>query len=155
MGTHDIDYNLSIYAYCLEIERMKAVHAVALLALSIYIAFKAASNKGLLIEGKHFIHLVFVSWALMIIYLCFFVYFCYATYSTEGSELMKKHSHDVVSTTMSRFSLFMTLMAERTDMGTAGFVISCLIHIQMIGLLFFLSCLAYKSKHIIERKDID
>lgn len=66
---------------------MKVVHAVALVALSIYIAFKAASNKGLLLKGKHVVHLICVSWALLLMYMGAVVYFCYATYNNDGSDL--------------------------------------------------------------------
>ena len=154
MGNHDKAYNLSIYEFSLDIERMKLVHAFALLSFSVFIMFKAAKERGILLKEKHIAQLIFVSWVLFYMYLLSVMYFLYATYSNKDFDHHKNYvSNDWFVKSMSRFSLFMTTMLERTDMGPVGLTISCLIHVQMIGLLCLLTCLAFKSKHIIERKD--
>jgi len=133
---------------------MKVVHGLTLLALSIYIIFKAAKNRGILLKQKMMDQLVFVSWALCLMYVIPFCYFIGATiYDAPSSKLHSQYNIDWFAKVMGRFSTWMLTMFERTEIGAVGFTISILIHLQLLGLLGFLTCLAYKSKKLLERKD--
>ena len=158
MGEHDIDYNLEIYEYSLEIERMKVIHAISLMALAFYIAFKQATNKSILLKQKQVQHLIFVSAFLLITYLATVAYFAYCLFRDagvegKGSKIQQEHNSDWFTMVLSKFAQWVLMMLERADLGVAGLVISCMIHIQMLGLLCFLICLAIKSNTILESKN--
>lgn len=157
------DYAKEIYWYSLWIERMKVVHSLCLLAISVFLSMMTARNQRL--TEQHYKKILMATIFVTVLFFIPFGYIMWASYYDESVKNMVfdpevgdyVFKYDAVNkdsshwTALLRFGDWILMMILREDMGIWGLIANVIIMWQIYFLLFILQWCTMQVHNLVEQ----